>query len=115
MIIPISLSADTIKKLGLFRIAGIGFSYIRRVVFPLKEEKNLEQFFINRFGEKLYRTFFKSYTEKVWGVPCTQIDAEWGGPANQRAFGLEDRQALPQNEAVAQAFGGIAERTRKLR
>src|SRR5207302_2155071 len=37
-----------------------------------------EQFFINRFGEKLYRTFFKSYTEKVWGVPCTQIDADWG-------------------------------------
>jgi protoporphyrinogen oxidase len=75
---PISLSWDTIKKLGLWRTAGIGFSYIRRVLFPLKEEKNLEQFFINRFGEKLYRTFFKSYTEKVWGVPCTEIDAEWG-------------------------------------
>jgi protoporphyrinogen oxidase len=75
---PISLSSDTIKKLGLFRIAGIGFSYMWRVVFPLKEEKNLEQFFINRFGEKLYLTFFKSYTEKVWGVPCTEIDAEWG-------------------------------------
>jgi protoporphyrinogen oxidase len=51
---------------------------MRRVLFPLKEERNLEQFFINRFGEKLYRTFFKSYTEKVWGVPCTEIDAEWG-------------------------------------
>lgn len=75
---PVSLSPDTIKKLGLIRIAGIGLSYIRRVVFPLKEEKNLEQFFINRFGEKLYSTFFKSYTEKVWGVPCTQIDVEWG-------------------------------------
>ena len=75
---PVSLSADTIQKLGLMRIAGIGFSYLWRVLFPLKEEKNLEQFFINRFGEQLYRTFFKSYTEKVWGVPCTQIDAEWG-------------------------------------
>ena len=75
---PISLSWDTIKKLGLWRTAGIGLSYMRRVLFPLKEEKNLEQFFINRFGEKLYRTFFKSYTEKVWGVPCTEIDAEWG-------------------------------------
>jgi protoporphyrinogen oxidase len=75
---PISLSWDTIKKLGLLRTAGIGFSYIHRVLFPLKEEKNLEQFFINRFGERLYRTFFKSYTEKVWGVPCTEIDAEWG-------------------------------------
>ncbi len=75
---PISLSADTIRKLGILRTANIGLSYCRRVLFPLKEQKTLEQFFINRFGERLYRTFFKSYTEKVWGVPCTQIDAEWG-------------------------------------
>jgi len=75
---PISLSADTIGKLGLLRTSAIGVSYMRRVLFPLKEQKNLEQFFINRFGDKLYRTFFKSYTEKVWGVPCTEIDAEWG-------------------------------------
>ena len=75
---PITLSLDTVKKLGLARVAAIGASYLRRVVFPLKEQKNLEQFFINRFGEALYRTFFKSYTEKVWGVPCTAIDAEWG-------------------------------------
>ncbi len=75
---PISLSADTIRKLGLARTGAIGASYLRRVLFPLKEQKNLEQFFINRFGDKLYRTFFKSYTEKVWGVPCTEIDAEWG-------------------------------------
>ena len=75
---PISLSADTIRKLGLVRMTRIGASYIRRVLFPLREQKNLEQFFINRFGEALYRTFFKSYTEKVWGVACTEIDAEWG-------------------------------------
>src|SRR5579883_489440 len=75
---PISLSADTLRKLGVTRTVAIGASYLRRVLFPLKEQKDLEQFFINRFGERLYRTFFKSYTEKVWGVPCTQIDAEWG-------------------------------------
>jgi protoporphyrinogen oxidase len=75
---PISLSGDTLRKLGFSRTAAIGLSYIRRALFPLKEQKNLEQFFINRFGEKLYRTFFKSYTEKVWGVPCSEIDAEWG-------------------------------------
>lgn len=75
---PIALTPDTIRKLGPVRTAGIGLSYLRRVLFPLKEQNNLEQFFINRFGEKLYRTFFKSYTEKVWGVPCTEIDAEWG-------------------------------------
>src|SRR5579864_5477316 len=75
---PISLCPDTIRKLGIFRTAAIGISYMRRVLFPLQEQKTLEQFFINRFGERLYRTFFKSYTEKVWGVPCTQINAEWG-------------------------------------
>lgn len=75
---PISLTADTLRKLGLVRTTAIGFSYLRRALFPLKEQKNLEQFFINRFGKKLYLTFFKSYTEKVWGVPCTEIDAEWG-------------------------------------
>ena len=75
---PISLTADTLRKLGLLRTIAIGISYVRRALFPLKEQKNLEQFFINRFGEKLYRTFFKSYTEKVWGVSCSEIDAEWG-------------------------------------
>jgi protoporphyrinogen oxidase len=75
---PISLTARTIKNLGLIRTATIGLSYMRRALLPLKEERNLEQFFINRFGAELYNTFFKSYTEKVWGVPCTQIDAEWG-------------------------------------
>src|SRR5690349_6266026 len=47
---PISLTADTLRKLGLFRTAGIGLSYMRRALFPLKEQKNLEQFFINPFG-----------------------------------------------------------------
>jgi len=75
---PISLSSETLKKLGFARTVAIGLSYLRRALFPLKEVKNLEEFFINRFGDRLYRTFFKSYTEKVWGVPCTQIDAEWG-------------------------------------
>src|SRR4051794_3601512 len=54
-------------------------------MFPVKPAKTLEQFFINRFGQELYRTFFKSYTEKVWGVPCGQISAEWGA---QRIKGL---------------------------
>ena len=63
----------------------IGLSYLKAALFPLKEERTLEQFFINRFGRELYRTFFKSYTEKVWGVPCDQISAEWGA---QRIKGL---------------------------
>ncbi len=75
---PISLTVDTLRKLGAFRTIRIGVSYLRRALFPLREQKNLEQFFINRFGGELYRTFFKSYTEKVWGVSCQEIDAEWG-------------------------------------
>ena len=47
-------------------------------LFPKKEIKSLEDFFISRFGKELYETFFKDYTEKVWGVPCTEISASWG-------------------------------------
>ena len=60
-------------------------SYAASAANQTKPEKTLEQFLINRFGRELYLTFFKSYTEKVWGVPCDQISAEWGA---QRIKGL---------------------------
>ena len=82
---PIKLTADTLGKLGLLRTLKIGISYLRARLFPRKGEKSLEDFLINRFGRQLYLTFFKSYTEKVWGVPCEQISAEWGA---QRIKGL---------------------------
>jgi len=82
---PITLSADTIRKLGLLKTMRIGFSYLRALLFPIRNETNLEQFFINRFGRELYLTFFKSYTEKVWGIDCKEISAEWGA---QRIKGL---------------------------
>ncbi len=82
---PISLSKDTLIKLGLWRTFKIGVSYLKSAMFPLRNEQTLEQFFINRFGKELYCTFFKSYTEKVWGVPCDKISAEWGA---QRIKGL---------------------------
>jgi protoporphyrinogen oxidase len=82
---PISLSKQTIIQLGLIRTARIGLSYIKSALFPLKRETTLEQFLVNRFGRELYRTFFESYTEKVWGVPCSRIDAAWGA---QRIKGL---------------------------
>lgn len=90
---PISLSLDTIKKLGLWRITKIGFSYVWVKLFPVKQEKSLEDFFINRFGRELYKTFFKDYTEKVWGVPCTEISPEWGA---QRIKGLSISKAIVQ-------------------
>jgi protoporphyrinogen oxidase len=69
----------------------IGFSYVRSALFPIRNESSLEDFFINRFGRELYLTFFKSYTEKVWGVPCKDISAEWGA---QRVKGLSITKAL---------------------
>jgi protoporphyrinogen oxidase len=88
---PIRLSADTLSKLGVVRTIRIGFSYVKSVLFPIRGERTLEQFFINRFGRELYLTFFKSYTEKVWGVPCDRISAEWG---RQRIKGLSILRAL---------------------
>jgi protoporphyrinogen oxidase len=82
---PVTLSKRTLFNLGLWRTFKIGLSYIQSALFPIKEERTLEQFFVNRFGRELYKTFFKSYTEKVWGVACDQISAEWGA---QRVKGL---------------------------
>ncbi len=82
---PLSLNLATLRKLGLLATMLIGFSFLRSQFLPIRPEKSLEDFFINRFGRRLYGTFFKDYTEKVWGVPCEQISAEWGA---QRVKGL---------------------------
>ncbi len=82
---PISLTATTFRNLGLVRTVRCGLSYLRAALLPQREERSLEDFIINRFGKQLYLTFFKSYTEKVWGVSCNEISAEWGA---QRIKGL---------------------------
>jgi Protoporphyrinogen oxidase len=82
---PVSLNANTIKGLGIWRMVKIGMSYLKACLFQIKKEKNLQDFMLNRFGKELYLTFFKDYTEKVWGIPCEQISAEWGA---QRIKGL---------------------------
>lgn len=87
---PVSLNLRTIGNLGFMRLVKIGFSYLKALLFPV-EEKSLEDFFINRFGRELYLTFFKDYTEKVWGVPCNEIEPEWGA---QRIKGLSITKAL---------------------
>src|SRR5580698_8515718 len=88
---PIKLTGNTIANLGPVRMGKIGYSYVMSRVSPIKEEKSLEDFLINRFGKELYLTFFKSYTEKVWGTPCDKISAEWGA---QRIKGLSLTTAL---------------------
>ncbi len=71
--------------LGLIESFRILLSYLRSALFPTPKEDNLEEWVSNRFGKRLYQIFFKTYTEKVWGVPCTSIQAEW---AAQRIRGL---------------------------
>lgn len=88
---PIQLSFDTLRKLGLFRTLSILLSYLYAQLIPRKPEKSLEDFLINRFGRQLYLLFFKDYTEKVWGVPCNEISAEWGA---QRIKGVSISKAI---------------------
>jgi len=88
---PIKLDFATLKKLGWKRVAKIGISYAKVRLFPIKNEENLEEFFTNRFGKELYNTFFKDYTEKVWGVECNKINADWGA---QRVKGLSISKAV---------------------
>lgn len=88
---PIVPSLDTLRKLGPFRVAKILVSYLRACIRPIKDEHSLEDFLINRFGRELYQTFFKDYTEKLWGIPCTEISPAWGA---QRIKGLSLTRAM---------------------
>ncbi|HET9057900.1 MAG TPA: NAD(P)/FAD-dependent oxidoreductase [Chitinophagaceae bacterium] len=103
---PIKLSFQTLKKLGLWNTLKIGFSYFIARISPVKPELSLEDFFINRFGKELYHTFFKDYTEKVWGVGCKEISAEWG---KQRIKGLTI------SKAIAHAVKNIFQNKRDIR
>src|SRR3989344_522409 len=88
---PIGITLTVARRLGLWNTFLIGMSYIKRHLFPLKDETYLDAFYRNRFGDRLYRTFFEAYTEKVWGVPCSQIRADWGA---QRVKGLSLKRAV---------------------
>ncbi|HVW18990.1 MAG TPA: NAD(P)/FAD-dependent oxidoreductase [Solirubrobacteraceae bacterium] len=76
---------DVIRKLGPWELLLCGLSYLRARLRRKGDEENLEQWVTNRFGWRLYSHFFKGYTEKVWGVPTTELRAEW---AAQRIKGL---------------------------
>jgi len=105
---PLKLNAGTIGNLGLIEAGLLATSYARARVHPRHPETTLEDFFINRFGDRLYRTFFKDYTEKVWGVPCREISSEWGA---QRVKGLSITTAL--RHAVRSAFRDRSELRQK--
>src|SRR5689334_24129108 len=76
---------DVIRKLGPVELTRSFFSYLVAAVKPKGNEESLEEWVSNRFGKRLFTLFFKSYTEKVWGAPTSEIRAEW---AAQRIKGL---------------------------
>ena len=81
---PISLKIETFKNMGFVKTIQVGISYVWSMIFK-KPEDNLENFYINRFGRKLYSMFFEYYTENLWGRHPSEIDASWGA---QRVKGL---------------------------
>jgi protoporphyrinogen oxidase len=82
---PISLTPGLLKALGFKLTMEVGFSYLHSMFRKLPED-NLENFYINRFGRKLYSMFFEGYTAKVWGRPPKEISSDWGA---QRVKGLD--------------------------
>ncbi|MBQ6570286.1 MAG: NAD(P)/FAD-dependent oxidoreductase [Clostridia bacterium] len=99
---PIKMSFNTIKNMGFITTMGAGFSYLASVLHK-RPEDSLENFYINRFGKKLYSMFFEGYTEKLWGRHPAAISADWGA---QRVKGLSivaiikdiARKILPKKE-----------------
>lgn len=81
---PISFKGQTFKNMGLGNTLKVGFSYLGSMLHKLPDD-NLENFYVNRFGRKLYSMFFEYYTENLWGRHPKEIDASWGA---QRVKGI---------------------------
>jgi protoporphyrinogen oxidase len=79
------VALDALEKLGWVQAFLCLFSYAKARIFPVRDPQNFEDWVSNQFGKKLYKIFFKTYTEKVWGIPCSEISADW---AAQRIKGL---------------------------
>ena len=107
---PLAITLGVAARLGWVNTVAIGLSYLKARLFPRKDETYLDAFFVNRFGRRLYETFFRDYTEKVWGVPCHEIRADWGA---QRVKGLSLTRAVTQ--AVRDLFTTTAEKRREER
>jgi protoporphyrinogen oxidase len=76
---------EALANLGILRSSACMASYLRYKLFPIKDVRSFEDWTTNQFGKKLYSIFFKTYTEKVWGMPCNEMSADW---AAQRIKGL---------------------------
>jgi protoporphyrinogen oxidase len=92
-------AGNALKNLGLARSAACGLSYLHRRLRPIRPERSFRDWVVNRFGDRLFATFFETYTEKVWGMKCDAISADW---AAQRIKGLSLLKAI---------FGGASIKT----
>lgn len=82
---------NALLNLGIGQSLLVVLSYLKWQIFPYPREDTFEQWVTNRFGKRLFETFFKTYTEKVWGLPCSELRAEW---AAQRIKDLSLKTAL---------------------
>lgn len=82
---------EALTKLGVWESGLCVLSYMRAKLFPVKNPTNFEDWVVNQFGRRLFNIFFKTYTEKVWGIPCKEISADW---AAQRIKGLSLSSAI---------------------
>ncbi len=102
---PISMKFSTVKNLGFFTTMMAGFSYLKSCIIK-RQETNLENFYINRFGKVLYKLFFEGYTEKLWGRHPRDISADWGA---QRVKGLSILAVI--KDVFRKIFGGKNSKT----
>jgi protoporphyrinogen oxidase len=100
---------EALFKLGLFKSALCVLSWLKARLFPVRNPRNFEEWVSNQFGKRLFNTFFKSYTEKVWGMSCKEISADW---AAQRIKGLSLGSAI-KNALFPQRYNG--DRTRVIK
>src|SRR6266403_2060785 len=93
---------EALLKLGVFKSTLCVLSWLKARLFPVRNPRNFEEWVSNQFGKRLFNTFFKSYTEKVWGMSCKEISADW---AAQRIKGLSLGSAI-KNALIPQRYNG---------
>src|SRR5215217_6622131 len=93
---------EALLKLGVVKSALCVLSWLKARLFPVRNPRNFEEWVSNQFGKRLFNTFFKSYTEKVWGMNCKEISADW---AAQRIKGLSLGSAI-KNALIPQRYNG---------
>src|SRR5205085_12263674 len=84
-------AGEALRKLGVFESFRCVFSYLKARMFPIAQPKSFQDWVTNQFGSRLFNIFFKTYTEKVWGMSCKEISADW---AAQRIKGLSLKTAI---------------------